>query len=548
AGDGEAVTLERPWITRPAQAAFAAADHLRRKSQAPAAGKAVVLRDRVPWLVPGVPFQVDDKRAGIQLLCRCLSIQDAEPPSGLRTVSFEAEDAFTPLPFLDAAGDVVDEAQPDPEEVTLFRLLQPPPAMTGEEAAVAVLVARTSKVTTAVKVWFQEADAALFTDLGTQRGFAVHGTLQANYSSTPGTGNPPDDNSEDLRLTVHASTVASDLALLSQTQSADAISDGRVLVWVFKASGEFEVMTLKAARVATGETFWRLKVRRARFGTKKLGFSTADAVFVIRRAAVEAYTHRLFGAYSVTGTPATFRLQASNPWKTAQLSDPAVCPDLAFTFGDAFAPAATWTRIEYRPPAGAWGDVATFAGDFDTGGTWRLSWTCTDPNSDLASCILRSLGPEPTQAVLFSGAASGAETSFRHEFTLPEGDWDLVLKVMDRAGRARIFPLAPVGGGAAVVVRSRPVSTTIVGNPVAVPRGGDVFAALSVALTCTTSGATIEYQVVALGAAAGGSWSTYSAPVSVSPDQTLYARGVKAGMTTSPTVRHDYRWLDPETV
>lgn len=547
-GGGEVVTLERPWITRPAQAAFAAADHLRRKGEAPASGQAVVLRDRAPWLVPGAPFLVDDKRTGIRLLCRCLSIQDAAPPSGLRTVAFEAEDAYSPLPVLDSAGDLVDDSQPDPEALPLARLVQPPPALTGEEASVAVLVARSSKVTTAVRVWIKEADASLFTDLGVQRGFAVHGTLQANYSSTPGAGNPPDDNSEDFRLTVNASTVPADLALLSQTQSADAISDGRVLVWVFKATGEFEVMTLRAARVATGETFWRLKVRRARYGTRKLGFSAGDAVFVIRRAAVEPYTHRLFGAYSVTGTPATFRLQASNPWKTAELSDAASCPDRSFTFGDAFAPAAAWTRIEYRPPAGSWGDVATFAGDFDTGGTWRLSWTCSDPNADLSGCILRSIGPEPTQAILFSAAASGAETSFRHEFALPEGDWDLTLKVLDRAGRGRIFPLAPVGGGAAVIVRSRPVSTTVVGNPVAAPRGGDVFGAQSVALTSTTPGATLEYQVVALGAAVGGSWSTYSAPVSVSPDQTLYARASKAGMTTSPTVRHDYRWLDPETV
>lgn len=544
---GDPVTMDRPWITRAGQAAFAAADHLRRSGQPGVSGKAVILRDRVPWLRRGSLFLLADPRTGLRILCRCLSTSDAKPPSGARTIAWEAEDAFTPLPTLEASTGGIPDASPDPETVTLFRLVQPPPALVGQEAnAVVALVARTSRVTTGIRVWFQEADASLFTNLGNQTGFAIKATLQATYSSTPGTGNPPDDNSEDFRLTVDPATVPSDLDLLSETQSADAINDARVLVWVFKASGEFEVMTMKAARVATGETFWRLKVRRARFGTARLSFASGDVAFVVRRDAVVPYTHQQFGAYSMTGAPALFRLQARNPWRQAELSDAAACPDRSFTFGDGFAPVGTWTRIEYRPPAGAWGDVASFSGDFDPAGTWRLSARISDPNADLMGHILRSVGPAGGE--IGSGAASGAVQDIQREFALGEGDWEIVLRVLDRAGRGRNYALAPVGGGASVVVKSRPAGSTVVANPVASPRGGDVFGAQSVTLTCSTSGATQEFQVVALGAPAGGSWTTYSTPVSVNPDSTLYVRATKAGMTDSPTVRHDYRWLDPETV
>jgi hypothetical protein len=153
-----------------------------------------------------------------------------------------------------------------------------------------------------------------------------------------------------------------------------------------------------------------------------------------------------------------------------------------------------------------------------------------------------------TTGTVWNGAAVGSSNAIQTTFTLAEGDWGVVLRVWDRGGRRREFPLTLVGSSTPVTVQVHAASPAAVWNPVASPRGGDVFAAPTVTLTCSTSGASIEYQVVALGAPAGGSWTAYSAPASVAVDSTLYARAKKVGLTDSPVIRQDYAYLDPETV
>lgn len=544
------VSLDRPWITRPAQAAFAAADHLRRNYEPPASGRAICIRERVPWMQPGSIFLLVDESAGVRTICRCLSVSDEAPPSSRRTVTWEAETGFAPMPVLTEASGANPVNPSDPETVTLYRFVQPPAALAGGDAAgLMLLAARTDPTTTSLRLWMQQADPTLFAELGLQASFAITGTLQTGYLSSVGASSkPPDDNSEALRVTLDPATVAADTALLSETQSADAINDARVLVWVFKSDGQFEVMTLRAARIAPGESFWRLKVRRARYGTTRLGFSSGDRVFLTRRSGLVPYSHRLFAAYAVNGTPAVFRIQAGNPWKAADLTDPAACPDRSFTFGDEFAPSSTWTRIEAYPPGGPWADVSSFAGTFLPGTQFRLSATLSDPNGDLGGATIRTIGPQDSEGTVWNGAAVGSSNNIQTTFTLSEGDWGVVLRVWDRGGRRREFALTLVGSSTPVTVLVHAASPTAVWNPVASPRGGDVFAAPTVTLTCSTVGASIEYQVVSLGASVGGSWTSYSAPVSVPVDSTLYARAKKAGLTDSPVIRHDYAYLDPETV
>ncbi len=547
--DAAPVNLDRLWITRAAQAAFAAADHLRRNYEPKLTGKAVCVAERVPWAEPGAMFLLDDP-SGVRALCRCVSVAEDGPPASRKTITFEGETGFAPMPVLAAAPGTDPRNPPQPESVTLFRFVQPPAALAGgSAAALMLLAARTSGTTTALRLWMQQADPSLFVDLGGQESFGVTGVLEASYASTAGaSAKPPDDNSETLRLTLDPSTVDTDAAILSETQSADAIADARVLVWVFTAGGQFEVMTLRAARVGAGESFWRLKVRRARFGTSRLAFTGGARVFVTRRAGLVAYSHRLFGAYSVTGTPAVFRIQAGNAWKSADLADPVACPDRAFTFGDLFAPSGSWSRIEALPPGGSWADVSSFAGTFLPGTQFRLSATLSDPNGDLGGATIRTIGPDASESTVWNGAAVGSSNKIQATFTLTEGDWGIILRVWDRGGRRREFPLTLVGYSTPATVLVHATSPTAVWNPVASPRGGDVFAAPTVTLTCSTSGASIEYQVVTIGTSAGGSWTAYSAPVSVPVDSTLWARAKKSGLADSPVVRQDYAYLDPETV
>ena len=81
-------------------------------------------------------------------------------------------------------------------------------------------------------------------------------------------------------------------------------------------------------------------------------------------------------------------------------------------------------------------------------------------------------------------------------------------------------------------------------NPVATPRGGFYDARPNVVLTCSSAGSEIRYSVVALGAAPG-TYSVFSAPISLPLNRTLYAYAVDVvgSAESSEVVRHDYRRL-----
>ena len=127
-----------------------------------------------------------------------------------------------------------------------------------------------------MRVHLQEDDEDLFYELGLQEQSAGAGTLAAAYpEALPADpqANPSDDDSEALRVTLDSATPAPDLALLGDTQSADAVNDAAVLMWIFKASNPrlFEVLTVKAVRIVGADTFCRFQARRGRFGTARLG-------------------------------------------------------------------------------------------------------------------------------------------------------------------------------------------------------------------------------------------------------------------------------------
>ena len=82
-------------------------------------------------------------------------------------------------------------------------------------------------------------------------------------------------------------------------------------------------------------------------------------------------------------------------------------------------------------------------------------------------------------------------------------------------------------------------------NPVATPRGGYYDARLNVVLTCSSAGSEIRYSVVPLLGAAPGTYSVFSAPISMPLNHTLhaYAVDVVGSAESSEVVRHDYRRL-----
>jgi len=72
----------------------------------------------------------------------------------------------------------------------------------------------------------------------------------------------------------------------------------------------------------------------------------------------------------------------------------------------------------------------------------------------------------------------------------------------------------------------------------------------AVTLACATIGADIEYQIVALDAAEGGSWTAYTAPFNVTvdsgPGASIWVRATKTTLTESAHSRFDYTFYYDE--
>lgn len=329
-GEPKIVNLDRPWITRATQAAEHGAEYVRMFAEPGMKGTITVRIQKCEAILPGDQFMLEHGNLGVAMVCRCIEKTIEGPGNDRASIRFVSERATAPTLYQPALSDPVDGSLPAPEVITLYRFVS---FNDGSDIRLVVLAARKEPTTTSFRVHLRQADGSLFYELGRQASWPVTGALQQAYPNT----NPVDDASEDLRVTLDALTVPSDLERIQATQTADAINDDSLVMWIFNASGSFEILTVKEMRIATGETFYRFKVRRARFGTARLSFSTSDKVFVGYRSDLVYFSHSSFRGFSNSATVGTFRLQPRNIWTEADLSDTAACPDRTHTFGSQFA-------------------------------------------------------------------------------------------------------------------------------------------------------------------------------------------------------------------
>lgn len=549
-GEPRQKRIDAPFITRAQQAADHAAEQARIASAPGLAGSLTVRAEKALAIESGDLFLLTHDAVQLSVVCRCVEKTFAATNAARVQLRFTSERGMSPVPHHTSAVGHGAPQTVEPERIDLFQIVQVPPVLAGGDTSVrlAVLAARTSPLSLGMWVHLKKDDGSgLLYELGGQTGWGITGTLAQNYSATaPAEGtSPPDDDGESLRVILDEDTVAADLTKVSATQSADAINDSNLLVWVFKASdpAQFEVMTLKSMRIVEGETFYRLKVRRARFGTGQTAFSTGDRAFIVLGADVETYAHTQFPAYAAAGATATFRLQSFNAWGEADLSDTDLCPDRSYTFADPYAPSASWQSVKRNGS-----EESDFDQEMALTDDFTVTVQGTDPNNDLVSlAILARLGSETRTLLSASTAAAPSLTrslTFRpSNVSMTEGDWRMYAVVEDDTGRKREVPMTPGGGGSDVILKLRtsPGSPTACIAPLATPPGGSVLGyPFDVTLSTSTAGATIEYEIVALGAAATGSWSTYSSPISITGDCSVYLRASKVGLTYSPTVQEDY--------
>lgn len=612
-GEPRTAKVDRPWITRRAQAAEHAAEYQKIVGEPKLSGSLVVRAEKASSIRPGDLFLLTHDALSVSIVCRCIGKDLAQPPAGRATIRFESDRAAAPVPFAPTGAADEGSAYPDNETLSLQQFFQPPPAMfdSDTDAAVVPLVARTSPVTTGANVWLRKDDLSGFYRLGVIDQFAIHGTIQASWpyysratstrsrstnvatvvtstahnlttgdvvtiygfadatfdgtvtvtvvnsttftypntgsfvSTTTDTGGTVttgnEDNTENLRVTLDAGTVSADLSKMLSTQTEDAINDNAVYVVIFKASDRkmFEVCTLRAMRIISGDSFYRLKVRRARYGTETRTADVGDKVWIGYRSDLASMTHESFVAYLENLSTATFRLQSANAESVADLSNTTLCPNISYTFADPYAPTTTFNSVKADGV-----EITNFTVHFETNDRWTVEATITDKSADLIGARLYAKNGA-TELLLWS--ADYTPSSYQKvvaEFVIPtNGNWQVYMAGLDTSGRIRRKQLTAGGGTSSVTIQIRGNNDTAA--PTFDPPGMGFRSGqfpITVTLSTPTAGAHIEYSLVALGAAAG-TYTTIAATsgtVVVGRNKRLYAKAHVGGMNYSVTVYHDY--------
>jgi len=549
-GDRNEESVERLWITRPAQAVDVATEMAKVMGEPGILNSTIAVRsERTAAIIPGTRFHLQDGADFI--LCRCIGRKYSEPP-GKDIIRFESERGLSLAIISDAARLEVPDAKPDPEVITLYQFCQLPPALAGgADYRIALLAARTSRVSTGLTLFLRYQAPIDFYPLGDQSNWSIAGTLEQDYADTNPALSvlPPDDDSETLHVMLDPDTVELDLAKISATQTDDTIAAGQVCVFVFSAGNPhlFEVMVLKAIRIVGGDDFYRLKVRRARFGSVRRSFTTGDPVMMCLQSDITPYYFAQIPQAALDSGTVTFRIASKTPWETADVTDTAFCPDVPYTFFDPNAPEILWTAAQYRTGAGAsWVDITDFSITYLPTYQFRLVARVTDSTADLRT-ITVSATAGILSSTIVNSVIAGAAVEREMIFSLTDGDWDILAVVTDSTGRRTVSQLTEPGDPDEVVLRVQIASPVKVANPTVSPIGGYIPTSRTVTITCSTVSPVpvIHYQIVFLGAGIG-SWTTYTVPVSVSPNHTLYAYASASGLTDSIPVRHDYPYRDPD--
>jgi hypothetical protein len=337
------------------------------------------------------------------------------------------------------------------------------------------------------------------------------------------------------------------------TQTADAISDDSLLLFVFKASApaQFEIMTVKEL-VAIGGGQYTVAVRRPRFATLEGGdgsyiFTSSDRAFFAFRSDLNVLVHERFTTLAIEGQPATFRLTPGSAWFNADVADKydagtnpnGLTTESSFTFSDPYKPIVRWEALLEDGV-----DITDLTAEFDVTTKFTFTWSITDANADLVETKLIARFGSVEQTISTHSLPLTGNDVRTAAFSLPEGDWVILAVATDASGRIVEQPLMDVGGSTPRTLKMRVTGGNTVANPIANPPGGSYsYFAAAITLTCSTPGATIEYQITNIYSAPGGSWATYTAPFKgVTVGRSLHVRATKAGMIDSPVVTSHYAY------
>lgn len=374
--------------------------------------------------------------------------------------------------------------------------------------------------------------------------YSSAGNAVTQTADTGGTIDPlNDDVTEDFRVTLNASSVQADIdRILVATQSEDAINDRRAFVILFDATDTkvFEIFTLRAANILNG--VWRLKVRRGEHGTTKRAGVTGDYVWIgYTDDLVPMQPKQFIGAVSES-RQSTFRIQAFNGVNTADLTDLAVCPNIYYQFADAYRPAVTFESVKANGV-----EVTNFGVHYETDDVWNVDGKITDASGNIVSSSVYATNGALRIPIWSQNSELAAEVRFATQFVLSSiGTWQVYAEAVDSSGRltrkqltAAAAPSTPV----TIQIRQNNQTATPTADPVGQSFPQGTTWPKTVTLACATAGSHIEYQIVNVGAAATGTWTTIastSGQISVADGKRVYARAHVSGQNYSSTAFWDY--------
>lgn len=179
----QAKTVDRPHITRYAQAVAWAAEFAKLAGDQQYKGDLVIQAEKAADVGPGSIFLLTDDVLDTSTPQRCTSVTVSAPPKGLRKITYQLERGISPQPYAPTEGGQGSTTAPVPTRITNYAILELPVQITTQTNAIAILAGRNDAVTSSAQIWYQAEDVDSFTELATIKGFAVPGLFDIGINS-----------------------------------------------------------------------------------------------------------------------------------------------------------------------------------------------------------------------------------------------------------------------------------------------------------------------------------------------------------------------------
>lgn len=168
--------IDRPFITRYSQGLAWATEFAKIAGDQTSSGTIEVQSEKTN-VRPGSLFLLTDDQFQTSEVQRCTRKVISAPPTGTSKITCETERGVAPQAYSPTQTNPAPATGPSPALVTNYAVVQLPTSLGGEPDAIAVLASRENGYTSALEVWFRQADGAAFQQLGTNTGFAVSGAF-----------------------------------------------------------------------------------------------------------------------------------------------------------------------------------------------------------------------------------------------------------------------------------------------------------------------------------------------------------------------------------